>query len=45
MSSHIGTWEIHKDILEINECLLIKRDRPALNKHISSDKLFPVDNN
>ena len=30
----------HKYILEINESLFIKRDRPALNKNISFDELF-----
>ena len=34
-----------KYILEIKESLLIKRDRPVLNKNISSAKLFPFDNN
>ena len=35
----------HKYILEIKESLLIKRDRPVLNKNISSTKLFLFDNN
>ena len=35
----------HKYILEIKESLLIKRDRPVLNKNISSAKLFLFDNN
>ena len=35
----------HKYILEIKESLLIKRDRPVLNKNISSAKLFLSDNN
>ena len=35
----------HKYILEIKESLLIKRDRPVLNKNISSAKLFFFDNN
>ena len=30
----------HKYILEIKESLLIKRDRPALNKNVSSGKLL-----
>ena len=32
-------------VLEITESLLIKRDRPNLNKNISSAKLFLFDNN
>ena len=35
----------HKYIFEIKESLLIKRDRPVLNKNISSAKLFLFDNN
>lgn len=35
----------NKFVLEIEERLLIKRDRPVLNKSISSAKLFPFDNN
>ena len=35
----------HKYILEIKESLLIKRDKPVLNKNISSAKLFFLDNN
>ena len=35
----------HKYILEIKESLLIKCDRPALNKNISSAKLFLFGNN
>ena len=35
----------HKYILEIKERLLIKRDKPVLNKNISSTKLFLFDNN
>ena len=35
----------HKYILEIKEILLVKRDRPVLNKNISSTKLFLFDNN
>ena len=35
----------HKYILEINENVLIKCDRPVLNKNISSAKLFLFDNN
>ena len=35
----------HKYILEIKERLLIKRDKPVLNKNISSSKLFLFDNN
>ena len=35
----------HKYILEIKESLLIKRDRPVLNKNISSAKLFLFDKN
>ena len=34
----------HKYILEIKETLLIKRDRPILNKNIGSAKLFLFDN-
>ena len=34
----------HKYILEINESLLIKCDRPVLRKNISSAKLFLFDN-
>ena len=41
----ILTYGHHKDILEIKESLLIKRDRPLLNKNISSAKLFLFDNN
>ena len=35
----------HKYILEIKESLLIKRDKPILNKNISSAKLSLFDNN
>ena len=35
----------HKYILEIKESFLIKRDRPVLNKNISSAKLFLFNNN
>ena len=35
----------HKYTLEIQEILLIKCDRPVLNKNISSAKLFLFDNN
>ena len=35
----------HKYILEIKESLLIKRDRPVLNKNINSAKLFLFNNN
>ena len=35
----------HKYILETKENLLIKRDRPDLNKNISSANLFLFDNN
>ena len=35
----------HKYFLEIKERMLIKRDRPVLNKNISSAKLFLFDNN
>ena len=35
----------HKYILEIEGSLLIKRDRSALNKNISSVKMFLFDNN
>ena len=35
----------HKYILKIKESLLIKLDRPVLNKNISSAKLFLFDNN
>ena len=34
----------HKCILEIEESLFIKRDRPVLNKNISSSKLFLSEN-
>ena len=34
----------NKFVLEIKESLLIKRDRPILNKNISSAKLFLFDN-
>ena len=34
----------NKFVPEIKECLLIKRDRPILNKNISSAKLFLFDN-
>ena len=34
----------NKFLLEIKESLLIKRDRPILNKNISSAKLFLFDN-
>ena len=40
----ILTYGHHKYILEIKESLLIKRDRPVLNKNISSAKLFLFDN-
>ena len=42
---NILTYGHHKYILEIKESLLIKRDRPVLNKNISSAKLFLFDNN
>ena len=35
----------HKYILKIKETLLIKLDRPVLNKNICSAKLFLFDNN
>ena len=35
----------HKYILEIKESLLIKCDRPVLNKNISSAELFLFENN
>ena len=35
---------INNYILEIKESLLVKRDRPVLNKKISSAKLFLFDN-
>ena len=35
----------YKHILEIKESLLIKRDRPVLNKNISSAKLLRFGNN
>ena len=41
----ILTYGHHKYILEIEESLLIKHDRPVLNKNISSAKLFLFDNN
>ena len=41
----ILTYGNHKYILEIKESLLIKCDRPVLNKNISSAKLFYFDNN
>ena len=34
----------NKFVLEIKESMLIKRDRPILNKNISSAKLFLFDN-
>ena len=34
----------NKFVLEFKENLLIKRDRPILNKNISSAKLFLLDN-
>ena len=39
------TYGYYKYILEIKESLLIKRDRPVLNKNISSAKLFLFDKN
>ena len=42
---NILTYGHHKYILEIKENVLIKRDRPVLNKNISSAKLFLFDNN
>ena len=42
---NILTYGHHKYILEIKESLLIKHDRPVLNKSISSAKLFLFDNN
>ena len=41
---NILAYEHHKYILEIKESLLIKRDRPVLNKNTSSAKLFLLDN-
>ena len=41
----ILAYEHHKHIFEIKENLLIKRERPVLNKNISSAKLFLFDNN
>ena len=41
----ISAYGPHKCILEIKESLLIKCDRPALNKNISSAKLFLFENN
>ena len=41
----ILAYGYHKYILEIKESLLIKRDRPVLNKNISSVKLFLLDYN
>ena len=41
----ILTYGHHKYILEIKESLLIKRDRPVLNKSISLAELFLFDNN
>ena len=35
----------NKYVLEIKESLLIKQDRPVLNKNMSSAKLFLFDNN
>ena len=40
----ILAYGLHKYILEIKESLLIKRDRPVLNKNYSSAKLFLFDN-
>ena len=39
----ILAYGYHKYILEIKESLLIKRNRPVLNKNISSAKLFLFD--
>ena len=41
----ILAYRNHKYILKIKESLLIKHDRPVLNKNISSAKLFIFDNN
>ena len=38
-------FTIYKYILKIKESLIIKGDRPVLNKNISSAKLFLFDNN
>ena len=39
----LANWN-NKFVLEIKESLLFKRDRPILNKNISSTKLFLFDN-
>ena len=41
----ILAYRYQKYILEIKNSLLIKRNRPVLNKNISSAKLFLFDNN
>ena len=41
----IFVYEHQKYIVEIKESLLIKWDKPVLNKNISSAKLFLFDNN
>ena len=43
--STILAYKHHKCILEIKESLLIKHDKPVLNKNISSAKLFLFGNN
>ena len=43
--STIVPYGHQKYILEIKESLLIKRERPVLNKNISFAKLFLFDNN
>ena len=40
----ISTYRHQKYIIKIKESLLIKYDRPALNKNISFTKLFLFDN-
>ena len=40
----ILAYRHHKCILEIKESLLIKHDKPVLNKNIGSAKLFLFDN-
>ena len=41
----ISAYKPHNYILEVKESLLIKCDRPVLNKNISCAKLFLFDNN
>ena len=45
LSSDEFTILVDFNVLEIRENLIIKCDRPVLNKNISSVKLFLFDNN